>query len=80
MPGLFLFFILFLLAGLFSKGIEKEFSKGIGWVGRWGKSGRKWGRENHYQNVLYEKIFFQLKKSPPVTKETKNDSVEPAAL
>lgn len=41
------------------------------------KSGRKWGREKHYRNILYKK-YFQLKKGKKTTiKETQNDAIEP---
>lgn len=38
---------------------EREREKGhkTAWVEIWGRSQRNWGRERHYQNILYEKPF-----------------------
>lgn len=36
---------LFLFACLFSKKREREIRHGVGWTGRWGLSGRRWGHD-----------------------------------
>lgn len=39
---------------------------GVWWAGRWGVSGRSWGREHLGQNILYKKVYnnFLLFKTP----------------
>lgn len=48
-----------LFACIFSK--QRELRHGIVCVGKWGGSGRRWGRGNIEQKALHEKIHFQLK-------------------
>lgn len=48
-----------LFACIFSK--QRELRHGIVCVGKWGASGRRWGRGNTEQKVFHGKIHFQLK-------------------
>jgi hypothetical protein len=57
---LLVFLILFLGACFLMRGRMRECS--FGWVGKWGRSEKSWGKGTIIRYIIWKKSYFQLKK------------------